>query len=106
MNDECIRGFFVYEHQQKRRTMPELKPCPFCGINAVLRHDVVSECRNKENGDLITKWWVWCPQCGTKQDGGISKYYFRTDETLVLVDPHFDGRKRAIEAWNRRYENG
>lgn len=31
MNDECIRGFFVFEHQQKRQTMIDLKPCPFCG---------------------------------------------------------------------------
>lgn len=82
--------------------MEELKPCPFCGGKASLENSGIEKCRNRENGDLITSWYVWCPNCGIKRDGGVSEYYFRKDETLILVNPMYDGRKKAIEAWNRR----
>lgn len=82
--------------------MSELKPCPFCGHEGVLRNSGIEQCRNKENGDLITRWEVWCPNCGTKKEGGVSEYYFCEDETVKLVSQRFDGRKKAIEKWNRR----
>lgn len=84
------------------KEMTELKPCPFCGGKAKLRNNGIAECRNKQNGDLITRWEVVCTNCGVKKDGGASEYFFRDDETLGLVNKLLDGRTKAIEAWNRR----
>lgn len=85
--------------------MPELKPCPFCGGRAQIQHDKIETCRNSENGDLITRWSVYCPNCGTKKDGGVTEYYLSNDEALVIKSDDFNGRKTAIENWNRRTNN-
>ena len=63
-------------------------------------------CRNPENGDLITQWKVKCFNCGTEKIGGVSEYVFLNNETLKLKSEYFDGRRKAIEAWNRRAEDG
>ena len=80
----------------------QLKPCPFCGHRAELRNTGFEVCRNRENGDIITRWFVRCPYCGTEREGGCSEYRIRDDETLRLMDDKKDGRRRAIENWNRR----
>lgn len=79
----------------------ELKPCPFCGHKPILRHDKITETRSRDNGDLITRWEVYRPNCGTTKDGGVSEYIFLSDETLHIKS-NFDGRRNAIEKWNRR----
>ncbi len=80
----------------------ELKPCPFCGARPRLEHGSVDKCRDINYGDLITTWQVICTNCGTKKEGGITEYIFSNDETLKIKSEHFDGRKKAIQAWNRR----
>lgn len=60
--------------------MNELKPCPFCGGKAIVegRHNRFME------------WYLCaCPECQISQTG--KQYSFRFE---------------AIEAWNRRADNG
>ena len=56
-------------------TMPDLKPCPFCGEKEAIR---------------LTSWGLWrcwCVKCLAKTADELYK-------------------KDAIEAWNRRADNG
>lgn len=56
----------------------ELNPCPFCGGEEISCQDA------GKNTDV---WFVQCESCGA-------------------TFPHFDSEKEAIEAWNRRVDNG
>lgn len=78
-----------------------LKPCPFCGRKPEIVNCGFEVCRNKENGDIITRWKVRCINCGTEKDGGCSEYWIRNDETLDLAG-NKDGREEAISKWNSR----
>ena len=80
----------------------KLKPCPFCGSIPRLEHGEIEKCRSRENGDFIVSWKVRCFNCGTEKQGGVTEYIFLSDETLKIKCEHFDGRRKAIEAWNRR----
>lgn len=83
----------------------QLKPCPFCGGQAQLKHTKLEKCINSDNGDFCTRWSVYCPTCGIKRDGGLTEYRFTSDETLKIRSLSFDGRTQAIENWNRRIED-
>lgn len=64
--------------------MTELKPCPFCGGNPVIKYD-------------DQYYWIECEIC-----------YVKTRE--LNVEDYGRGMKKTrelcIEAWNRRVENG
>lgn len=60
--------------------MEKLKPCPFCGGKAFVRY--VMPCST-----------VQCEKCGAST-GVFSDWYEEAD-----------GRKEAIDAWNRRVNN-
>ena len=57
--------------------MTELKPCPFCGGTDL----------NVKKGKYM--WWVECCNADCRASGGCQHY-----------------KKEAIEAWNRRAEDG
>ena len=60
--------------------MAELKPCPFCGGEAIIT----------KHHNRFSEWWlVSCTKCHISQTG--SEYEFSFE---------------AIEAWNRRAEDG
>lgn len=69
--------------------MDELKPCPFCGGEAVY-----IERGNEHIGLKETS--VCCKSCNTKQIHKWIRYKF--DFEFV--------RTKTIQAWNRRTENG
>ena len=64
--------------------MPELKPCPFCGSKAseTFDYDAVADSTGK-----MWAYQVTCNQCCATTGLCFS-------------------RERAIEAWNRRADNG
>ena len=69
-----------------------LKPCPFCGGEAVLYHQ--SSKYTDYDGD-----YVYCFRgCGSRTK--LFECYNGTGKT------HEDTEKEAIEAWNRRADDG
>lgn len=75
---------------------PQLKPCPFCGGNPTLRR-----CSTATSGlKYSARYIIECKDCRmatTKEFETV----FDIDLTGALIYEK-DGRKEAIEAWNRR----
>lgn len=65
----------------------ELKPCPFCGCNAVIS----SEQRHSRTKD---KFYF----AGCSNSNCIAK--------LLCMNRYYLTKEEAIEAWNRRVQNG
>ena len=61
----------------------ELKPCPFCGGKASLRH----------NHAGIGESYVQCEKCGLESSRFIKSFEGSSDD-------------RAVEFWNRRADDG
>lgn len=67
--------------------MKELKPCPFCGGFADLRHGVAPD-----GNHIYGVTWIQCFKCGCRTPNLISDGYygiFATDDDV-------------IDIWNRR----
>ena len=82
-------------------TMNELRPCPFCGGEAQLK--------TQEVDYGLCGAWVYCTNCQAKTN------YMNTHEMVIhkssISTPMTDesrakGIAQAIEAWNRRADNG
>ena len=69
--------------------MSELKPCPFCGGNAVVVSAPISG--------------VWCIQCKS-----CTATIGRKTKTISTIcgKEYFDTREAAEIAWNRRADDG
>lgn len=65
--------------------MAEIKPCPFCGSISTDYGRKQIETRFIDFHQKI--WKLYCTRCGASTD-------------------YFETTKEAIEAWNRRNENG
>ena len=62
--------------------MPDLKPCPFCGGEALLSHDY----------EGMGASYVRCKKCGLESIRFIRAFDTASDD-------------RAVEYWNRRTDN-
>lgn len=71
----------------------ELKPCPFCGGEAVIK------AVNKNYGFTI---WCQCQKCGAKTEG----YCPNTNNEDATIDNIENCKNRALEQWNRRANDG
>ncbi len=80
--------------------MSNLKPCPFCGGEAVFR---VTSTVTRGGGIVGYTFVVGCNRCGIS----LPKTYtieFSINEKGELI-PNRDDRETALELWNRRAEN-
>lgn len=77
--------------------MEELKPCPFCGSEAIL---VRVQYGNKLNPTtIIDKWEVRCKN-GCCRSLQYSDEIFHADDGEIVVEKN--GAKDAVKSWNRR----
>ena len=74
----------------------ELKPCPFCGGEAELLR---MKCTAHYLDELVKEFSVMCRLCATRTASFVGKYDFDSEHILRCTK---DGRKEAIDAWNRR----
>ena len=72
--------------------MDELKPCPFCGSTKVGMGKGAHWVAEKQNGNIRC---IVCGDCGV--NGGVFN---------LLAMTETQAEKKAIEAWNRRVDNG
>lgn len=70
----------------------KIKPCPFCGGNAMLT--IVIDQDNKNLMSVpIKECYIFCIKCNSKgQPHKLEKYFHLTNEK----------RKEIIELWNKR----
>lgn len=79
--------------------MEELKRCPFCGWKAVFSI-------KKDFSRSLIKGYefnIRCNKCGFTNPNREYRIEFRMNDSGEIEIIH-DGRKDAIEAWNKRYK--
>lgn len=77
--------------------MAKLKPCPFCGREAVNREKSHG---HTGSGEFTARFHIGCENCGI---GFECESRFRINGSeLVFIH---DGYEKAKEKWNRRVEN-
>ncbi|MDO5785566.1 MAG: Lar family restriction alleviation protein [Eubacteriales bacterium] len=79
--------------------MPELKPCPFCGGEAIIStssHDSSHYCVGFVFG-------IECTECGIQLPGRFKvEFSLRDDGEINILN---DERQTAAGLWNRRAKN-
>lgn len=81
--------------------MDELKPCPFCGGEAMFSKNTYS-IRDTSRG---WKFGVCCKKCGAKL--GKEDYKIEYDfDCFGRIKTVVDERQQAFDAWNRRANDG
>lgn len=77
--------------------MDELKLCPFCGGKAKIRFRGSEYIDGTQKGVIVAS----CNTCGASTKG---MYYHGLRIVIPLIDTI--GGEKAIEDWNRRYNDG
>lgn len=95
---EGVRDIMKKSQKVKKRekeNLPKLKPCPFCGGNAILR---VQKVEYGLSGTIIQ-----CKRCLVTLYSPDKRADLQGNE--VINKPIDNHTEKAIEAWNRRYNN-
>ena len=79
----ALRRTYSIESDPEIITMVELKPCPFCGGNAILAHDYTG----------LGMSYIRCECCGIESVHFIKSFEVASDDL-------------AIKYWNKRNDDG
>ena len=88
----AVTQAFVVRSMWEGSAMEELKPCPFCGHEAVIK-DLDMDC-----GGMIEHALCGCPSCHIFFESRPSRIIY---EMLTEEDIH-ESRSKVIGMWNRR----
>lgn len=90
---------------EKEKSMYNLKPCPFCGGEAKMQMTSYIHIKSTGGEELVGRTVdIKCGNCGARS-GDRNKY-----RVLTQIDDNGnvaykeDGRKKAAEEWNRRWD--
>jgi Lar family restriction alleviation protein len=83
----------------EEKQMAELKPCPFCGSNKTA-YSIKTATSNYQR---IYHAAVYCVKCHSY---GARVLIHPVERNRVSIERNESYRRKAIEAWNRRAEDG